>query len=295
MGKYDIELDLESDNSLKMINECITDNSMILEFGPANGRFTKHLSINRNCKVDIVEIDDEAGAEAAQYARFSLVGPVDGNIENYVWLERFGQNKYDYIVFADVLEHLYNPENVLEKCKSLLSEDGKIAISLPNIAYNGIILNLLRDRFNYTSTGLLDDTHIRFFAYHNIVEMTERLKLHIVYQNGVQFKIDTTEVTGRYEFFGNYDTDIIESHPFGEIYQFVIVMQSKPGEVFDKLSRIAKVVDEKYTNYICPKIQLAERERQLAERERQLAEVINSKSWKITAPLRYFCNLFRNK
>ena len=286
MGKYDIELDLQSDNSLKWINDCITDNSTILEFGPANGRFTKHLSLNRKCIVDIVEIDDEAGAEAARFARNSLIGEIDGNIENYIWLKEYGKNKYNYIIFADVLEHLYNPERVLEKCKSLLAEDGKIAMSLPNIAYNGIILNLLRDRFNYTPTGILDDTHIRFFAYHNIIELVEKLGLHIVYQNGVQFKIDTTEVTGKYEFFNKYDIDVIKSHHFGEIYQFVIVIQQKPEIVVDELSTIAKLVEKEYKNYINPKAQLA-------ETKAQLAEIVNSKSWKITAPLRYFRNIFR--
>gem|GEM_PF-5676661 len=44
---------------------------------------------------------------------------------------------FDVIVFADVLEHLKKPEEVLIKMKRFLKDDGFMVISLPNIAQNG--------------------------------------------------------------------------------------------------------------------------------------------------------------
>ena len=285
MSKYNVPLDLETDNSLRWINECLADNSTILEFGPAHGRLTKYLVMNRNCLVDIVEIDTNAGKNAAKYARNSLLGPEEGNIEKFIWAKKLLSNSYDFIIFADVLEHLYNPELVLKKCREFLSKNGKIVVSIPNIAYNGLILNLIHDNFIYTPTGLLDETHIRFFTYNSIVEMAKRLNLHIVYQNAVIEPIGKYAFTGKYEEFDNFNLDVIKSHPFGEVYQFIIAMQLTPGDVIDKLTPIAENVKKKYSNYANP-------DQIIKEKSELLEKVLNSKSWRFTAPLRFICKIF---
>ena len=307
MSKYDFALDLEADNSLKWINDCLTDYSIILEFGPANGRLTKHLAEKRHCTVDIVEIDMEAGEQAAKYARNSLIGTEEGDIEKFIWVERFEDNKYDYIIFADVLEHLYRPDLVLEKCKKILSKTGKIVFSVPNVAYNGLILNLLRDRFEYTPIGLLDDTHIRFFTYYSIIELVKKLNMHIVFQVGSQSEVGTNEVTGRYEYFSDYNSDIIKSHLYGSVYQFIIAIQLAPGDVIDKLAPISDRIQESFKNYVNPNVlleeesklleetnklleekstSLEETNRLLEEKSKLLKEVLHSRSWRITEPLR---------
>jgi 2-polyprenyl-3-methyl-5-hydroxy-6-metoxy-1,4-benzoquinol methylase len=72
--------------------------------------------------------------------------------------------RFELIIFADVLEHLYNPLNTLRTIRKNLSPDGAIAISIPNIANYTIRGKLLLGDFTYTSHGILDDTHIRFFT-----------------------------------------------------------------------------------------------------------------------------------
>ena len=116
MGKYDFKLDLDSKNSLSMILSYVKRNSKILEFGCANGRMTKYLKEELACSVDIVEIDYEAGIEAAKYANQKCLGEIEGNIESYKWYNILREERYDYIIFADVLEHLYYPTKVLRKC-----------------------------------------------------------------------------------------------------------------------------------------------------------------------------------
>jgi len=71
---------------------------------------------------------------------------------------------FDYIIFADVLEHLVNPPAVLEKVKPLLKKEGFVLISVPNIANWVMRLKLLFGIFNYSNSGLLDKTHLRFFT-----------------------------------------------------------------------------------------------------------------------------------
>jgi GT2 family glycosyltransferase/2-polyprenyl-3-methyl-5-hydroxy-6-metoxy-1,4-benzoquinol methylase len=205
--------------------EMIAPKSKVLEFGPAHGRMTKYLKENLDCVVDIVEIDEEAGRDASQYADHALLGNIAGDIENYVWLEKFGGNRYDYIIFADVLEHLHNPEDVIAKCKRILKDSGSILISLPNIAHNSILINLYFNKFKYTEYGLLDRTHIRFFAFN---------ELDTLYKNVgfVLTEFHTTEafaqLTEQAEFFdANYDNikELFSDRSLGDAYQFILRLQ----------------------------------------------------------------------
>ena len=125
--KYDFDIDLETKNSLSIIINRIKPNSMVLEFGPANGRMTRYLKEVLNCKVYAVEIDKEAAKDAKRYCEKILVD----DVEKYTWLEVYKDLEFDYIVFADVLEHLYYPEKVLKESKLLLKDeiDGKVIIS----------------------------------------------------------------------------------------------------------------------------------------------------------------------
>ena len=59
MGNYNFELDLKSVNTMSVINGWIQNDADVLEFGPANGRLTKYLTMQKNCKVTIVEIDQQ--------------------------------------------------------------------------------------------------------------------------------------------------------------------------------------------------------------------------------------------
>ena len=57
--KYDFEMDLDEQSSVGKIAAQIKPGSKVLEFGPGNGRLTKHLIGAKNCQVSIVELDKE--------------------------------------------------------------------------------------------------------------------------------------------------------------------------------------------------------------------------------------------
>lgn len=219
--KYDFDLDLDTKNSLKLINDRLRDNALVLEFGPANGRFTKHLKENRHCIVDIVEYNPKSGKMAAQYARFALVGIDEGNIENYIWAERLSDEKYDFIIFADVLEHLYDPVEVLQRCKDFLKKDGVILLSVPNMANNNIILNLLRDEFEYTPTGLLDDTHIHFFTHKSLNRIAKNLSYGITYADYTLGRLGETEVKINLDECSFDCINAVSNHSAGNVYQLI--------------------------------------------------------------------------
>jgi len=78
---------------------------------------------------------------------------------------------FDYVIFADVIEHLYDPGSVLKKIKPLLKKGGFVLISTPNIANWLIRLRLLLGRFDYKESGVMDKTHIRFFTLRSLKKL----------------------------------------------------------------------------------------------------------------------------
>jgi methionine biosynthesis protein MetW len=79
--------------------------------------------------------------------------------------QALGQSQFDYLVFSDVLEHIYDPLAVLNAYSAWLKPGGRLLVSVPNIAAWTRRLALLMGRFEYADTGVMDRTHIRFFTF----------------------------------------------------------------------------------------------------------------------------------
>ncbi len=87
---------------------------------------------------------------------------------------------FDLLLFADVLEHVPDPVGVLKRLLPYLDDDGQILVSLPNVAAWPVRLNLMRGKFNYTKSGILDDTHLRFFTRETGQRMLEEAGLEVL-------------------------------------------------------------------------------------------------------------------
>ncbi|HEY4817109.1 MAG TPA: class I SAM-dependent methyltransferase [Candidatus Acidoferrum sp.] len=135
----------------------------ILDVGTASGYLGAILSDRGHSVVGIE--NDVATAEKAKayYDSFQLA-----DLESYDFPY---QKEFDYILFADVLEHLRDPAAVLRRCLPALKESGKIIISVPNVANLLVRLSLLFGRFDYMDRGILDRTHLRFFTLRTLKRM----------------------------------------------------------------------------------------------------------------------------
>jgi len=71
---------------------------------------------------------------------------------------------FDAIVFADVLEHLADPEPLVRAARGWIVPGGSLLVSVPNVANLTVRLSLLAGRFEYAEKGILDRTHLRFFT-----------------------------------------------------------------------------------------------------------------------------------
>jgi len=100
------------------------------------------------------------------------------NLNNYK-LFKVGL-KFDVIIFADILEHLIYPEQVLRYFVSnYLKKTGKVILSLPNIANFSIRISLLFGKFNYTESGILDKTHLHLYTLKSAKRLIESCSLSI--------------------------------------------------------------------------------------------------------------------
>lgn len=235
MNKYDIDLKSEKKDPLNIILKNIQSGSTVLEFGCANGRMTQVLKNQLGCKVYIVEYSFELFELAKQYAEDGICT----DIMSFEWCDRFKNIKFDYIIFADVLEHLSSPKKVLEQCKNFIKTDGVIWISVPNIAHNDVIMNLLNQNFSYTSTGLLDDTHIHFFTYKSACAMFKELGYEIVYEDCNSVPMLCTEQAID---LNEIDTEILHflsRNKYGDVYQYIFGISN--GEASSKKEVVSNI------------------------------------------------------
>lgn len=76
---------------------------------------------------------------------------------------------YDTIFLLDVIEHLANPEDFLERLRSQFGHEPKtLILSTPNIGFVAQRLSLMFGQFNYGRSGILDRTHTRLFTFRTL-------------------------------------------------------------------------------------------------------------------------------
>jgi len=112
---------------------------------------------------DVTGID--SSPEIAAVARTRLSRMVEADLEDFASIERaLGGTRFDVIIFADVLEHLVWPVSTLRRYLPWLEDGGTAIISLPNVGLWSVRLAHLAGRWEYSETGVLDRTHLRFFT-----------------------------------------------------------------------------------------------------------------------------------
>jgi 2-polyprenyl-3-methyl-5-hydroxy-6-metoxy-1,4-benzoquinol methylase len=175
---FDTYLKLKVDRH-EMLDLIPEGASIILDVGCAIGGFGEILKSERSCEVWGVEINEQAASVAAQKLDKVICGAFDKSIDLPI-------NKFDCIIFNDVLEHLIDPYSALLHAKTLLRTGGKVIASIPNVRYFDNIWKLIVNRdWEYTQHGILDRTHLRFFTRRSIVRTFKDLNYNIESIKGI--------------------------------------------------------------------------------------------------------------
>ncbi len=130
-----------------------------LDVGCGTGALGELLTQNGNAVHGITYSNDEAAIAKARIASVRVM-----DLNDLKTVERI-EGAYDALLFADVLEHLLDPGATLKALLPRLKPNGRVYVSLPNIACFYTRIGLLFGRFNMSKTGgILDETHLHFYT-----------------------------------------------------------------------------------------------------------------------------------
>lgn len=106
----------------------------------------------------------EFNPEAAKVARTHYDHVIEEDVTQVDFAKAGLADKFDTVCLFDVLEHLYNPWELLVGLHDKISDDAQVLISLPNASNLLVLLDAMRGQWRYQNWGLLDFTHIRYFT-----------------------------------------------------------------------------------------------------------------------------------
>jgi 2-polyprenyl-3-methyl-5-hydroxy-6-metoxy-1,4-benzoquinol methylase len=182
-----------------IIPSLVKPNKTVLDVGCNIGMIAQELQDN---DVDGIDINDDALEIAKKYCRKVFKRDLYKNELN------IPKQKYDYILFADVLEHLPRPDLILKDTKQYLNKNGRVIISLPNIARIELRIKHLMGDFTY-APGIMSLDHLRFFTKKTAIELIEE----------AGYRVETIIPTGLGHRFPYFTTLIA--------FQFIFVCKLK--------------------------------------------------------------------
>ncbi len=203
----------------------IPKKSRVLDLGCADGKLGKYLINHLDCYVVGVEKEKKQ----AKIAQKCLHKVIIGNLENQQIIQLIKrQEKFDVIFASSILEHLTLPQNTIKGIIPSLKKNGVIIITLPNVAYWLVRLNLLFGNFNYTKSGILDITHLRFFTIktaRNFISKDCSLKILTTEYDFPQLPIASKLLS--YLKIYEFQTKIFKRFPNLFAYQVLFVTKAK--------------------------------------------------------------------
>jgi hypothetical protein len=179
---------------------------------------TRVLRDTFDCRVTAVEIDQDVIAALTPYCERVY----RADLNDPAWPKALdSEPKFDVIIIADVLEHLYDPWTALPRVKELLADDGTIIVSIPHAGHNSVIACLLDEDVEYRDAGLLDRTHIRFFGMKNIQALFDAAGLTITEAEFVIRLPEETEFAAAWNRLPAALRTQLLKNEFGQVYQIV--------------------------------------------------------------------------
>lgn len=278
MDNYSVDLASENDSHAIIAKQAL-DSKQILDVGCGVGYIGQAIKKHHECIVDGIDIDKTALKIAEKYYdQVYLMRIGDKNDKTFLSFLK-SKKTYDCIICGDIIEHLADPGYIISILAKKLAPNGKILISIPNIAHIDVIANLIDGKFNYGETGILDNTHLRFWTessfYEFIANINER------YGTSFSPKLIAKTVVEH----PTINTVRFREICGDEIFTFQNIFQLK-AEKNPVIPHPHK--KNNYANLIA----LAEAGTKLAEKEKIIHDMEHSLSWKITQPLRKINALF---
>lgn len=153
---YKPKFSFASSHSFALEEVSPGENLLIMGCGPMA---TIQPFIEKGCRLTLVDKIISPKQRAVAYSAF------EENLDDCD-LHKYFKDPIDVVLLLDVIEHLRDPEDFLKKLRTYMdSQNSRVIISTPNIAFAIIRISLLFGQFNYGPRGILDLTHTRLFTF----------------------------------------------------------------------------------------------------------------------------------
>jgi len=199
----------------RFISDYITENSKVLEIGPAEGPMTELLLNNHKIKLTLIE------PSKGFFKKLKLKFPNLNIINSYLEDSKLDE-KYDVIICSHILEHLEDPVPFLNKLKEYCSNKTKIFISVPNAKsfhrLLGVKLDLLDSEYSLNDADI-SVGHKRVYDFNLLKKQLTKVNYKVNFMTGIFFKIlsndqlesfDKNIVNGFYELGKNFPENCAE-------------------------------------------------------------------------------------
>ena len=109
------------------LQHTLPNNAKILDVGCGNGVISRHLG-SFGYNVTGIDVSDKTISKAQSLNKYENVKFIKKSAEELVATG----DKYDAIICSEVLEHLNDPNSLLEVLNKILANSGKLIITVPN-------------------------------------------------------------------------------------------------------------------------------------------------------------------
>jgi SAM-dependent methyltransferase len=179
---------------LKEIIKQLDDNHIkrVLDIGCADGYITENIFM-KHLEADFYGIEMGYEAEKAKQKGIKTFKMDLNYSDNLIFEDGF----FDLIFAGEIIEHLINPDTFLEEVNRILSSDGILILTTPNLAawYNRFLLLLGYQPFwtdasrKYPYVGKIkkfegDGQHLRLGTYRSIKELLNLHGFQIKFEKG---------------------------------------------------------------------------------------------------------------
>jgi len=167
---------------LKLIsNRGNFENKRILDVGCASGYLAKEFKKDGNFVVGVDISEKFTKQLKSELDQFFVL-----NVESDDWPAEFLENKFDLIICAEILEHLFDSDEFLRRLKQILKPACRIIITTPNFLVWNNRLRMLFGHFGEKEI-LYDEGHIRLLSYNGLLKKIKKNGFKVVAEDNIWY------------------------------------------------------------------------------------------------------------
>jgi SAM-dependent methyltransferase len=221
--KYDYAFDPDAENqtAASIARYALTGGLTVLDIGSGPGIVSRYLAAEHGRSVTCLDNDKTA----LESLSGTGIEAVYADLESTDWHRSLHGRTYDVVIVADVLEHMRDPGQLLDAVlgNGLLAEDGIVVVSVPNASHEAVVAELLLGDFRYTTTGILDATHLRWFTLPTLSRLLEGSGLLVDGVERTTRIIENTPSADRaLQVPSELRREIKQLNPDADTYQYVV-------------------------------------------------------------------------